>query len=84
MTPGLIYGEKGGYVDKGQDVATECFVVTIATRIWRSLSSGPCVRVVDSFWTGLAPWRTVIKKNSLVSLRRGAAQVEQSGIVVVV
>ena len=80
----VVYVEKGGYVGKGQDVATECFVVTIATRTWRSPSRGPCVGDVDSFWTGVAPRRTVMKKNSLVSLRRGTAQVEQSGIVVVV
>lgn len=84
MTPRVVYVEKGGDVGKGQDVATECFVVTIATCTWRSPSNGRCVSVVDSFWTGVAPWRTVMKKNSLVSLRRGTAQVEQSGIVVVV
>ena len=55
MTPRVVYVEKGGDVGKGQDVTTECFVVTIATCTWRSPSSGPCVRVVDSFWTGVAP-----------------------------
>ena len=84
MTPRVVCVEKGGDVGKGQNVATECFVVTIATCTWRSPSNGPCVSVVDSFWTGVAPWRTVMKKNPLVSLRRGTAQVEQSGIVVVV
>ena len=83
-TPRVVYVEKGGYVGKGQDVAPKYSVVTIATGTWRSSSSGPCMSVVDSFWTGVAPWRTVIKKNSLVSLRRGPAQVEQSGIVMVV